>query len=414
MLSLTNSFSISLKFIKEHIFLFIIITIVLALNLTLIGNAHNILKIDIDSVHAESLVKNHNIYVEISSPNNTQDYTIENLAKNLANQKSINGYFVYDGDNLVRLSFASKDYYSFYYSAINNIAEKYLFLEISNEFPKEYLGNKPNANNEIMISSYLAQYITHLGIYNKQGLLKPSTQEELIGNQLTIANQDFTITGIYKLSNNFYSGDSLNSEELDYIGNNVFRFYVSKNFATSPLTKSLKTIILYDADIETLTHIFKDFKNVSIVTPYSKEFSSIQDFSDVLNKSSQIILPVSFILIASIFFIFSHFYFKKENSNIMTLRTLGATKKDLFKIYIWQSVLLSLISFLLCIFFIFLTNYIINNYLNQTITFTLIFIKNNFSTYFIVATTTFLINLSILIYNISKLYNNHLLVNNEQ
>lgn len=90
------------------------------------------------------------------------------------------------------------------------------YLPENNKIRKSIIGNYPENNNEILISSYTASVLLHSGLYDSNGqLLNIRNVSELIGKEIALNNNTYRITGYFDSGAINTKYDLLNSSQVE-------------------------------------------------------------------------------------------------------------------------------------------------------------------------------------------------------
>ncbi len=128
----------------------------------------------------EKLMPLNNIYFR-STPIELETQIYPNIS---SDETEKNPYYI---TNLYRLSFVSL-----------------------NKMQGEILGRKPNAQNEVIISSYLADVMMKMGVKTKEGYVTPKNYEEILNLEIILKEQPIKVVGIKK--ENFTQYEILKSQ----------------------------------------------------------------------------------------------------------------------------------------------------------------------------------------------------------
>lgn len=198
------------------------------------------------------------------------------------------------------------------------IAFAYTYYE--NFVPTILYGNANLTRNEILINETLAQKISDSALI------------DCVGTSITLTlgtdSQEFTIGGIYKDNTSYYEAYNI------YLYNNAMSSY----FTNTTLTKNLLYVECASAsyvnavmeDIKAINprySIFQEDSNVSSVTKY------VDLGTSVLSGVSGISMIVSAIMI----FIVLYISISERMKEIGILRSIGARRKDIQKIFFFEA-----------------------------------------------------------------------------
>lgn len=208
----------------------------------------NFVKLHADTMHAENdglmifekILSNNDDNLIIS--NNFSDSDIEYLSKEkVSDSELIIGKTINVTGKPVNFSINVKKDDNLYYQHM--LINKLSFINI-NSMNYNVIGKVPENNNEIVISSYLADYIIKYGVLKTDGdVFRPENYDDIINNNqlLALGSTGVKIVGIYDISKNKFNLLNTNSklpsnynnlnELLDeYITNLAGNIYVNDNF----------------------------------------------------------------------------------------------------------------------------------------------------------------------------------------
>ena len=247
---------------------------------------------------------------------------------------------------------------------------------INDEYLKDnkldLIGNYTKNKNEIIISNYLADLIITYGIYEykTENLYQPSNYEQIVNDKKKIkfGENYVIISGIvnydlkkYQVLKNKYASKN-NDSAIAKLHNehallNAYNIY-NKVFTNSNFIEMLKEtnpkdyidfngLLLGNINAKEIKELIKKYpleEKYSLNTKYS---DTIRNYNKHLNFFKPIVNVI--ILIFTIFSIllisnFTLNSIKTRKKSIGILRALGITQKDVFKIFIFEFIILSFIS----------------------------------------------------------------------
>lgn len=224
----------------------------------------------------------------------------------------------------------------------------------SNEYSdafSEYLNRYPYEDYDVLEKRFLAYYVNDLNVIGNKANLKIYYAN--YGDKIDLCKEynDLVIIGVY--NDGYYSYSNTN-----YFSANLLNSYKQNNFE--------RTSILYPMNKkQEFRKVLQKFSNgeLAVRATYSNIFAEEAFMFKTLKKIAFIIglvfLFFNIILIGN-FIITSINYRKKE---IGILRALGASSMDVSKIFLWEGIILSLISGTIAsILLVIVTNFA-NNYI---------------------------------------------------
>ena len=159
---------------------------------------------------------------------------------------------------------------------------------VSSRELKEVIGNKPSVEDEIVITSYIADQIVKFGIENSDGVVKhPKSYDDLLGLEIDINNHPVKIVGIKKMDLNKYDilKESYDAELHYLFSYDVFLegklIYVRDEFYDYITRDSYEIDKEYDFKIEE-----RELYNVEV---FSKPVKTREEDVGILNRGEVIL-----------------------------------------------------------------------------------------------------------------------------
>ncbi len=198
----------------------------------------------------------------------------------------------------------------------------------------------PSLNFNQLYNEYTIDYIKRNNIIGKEITIQINDLYNRLGSE-DIASYNVKIVGFSLPS------ETNNDAIYCYLSNNIIDKYVREN-------NNIVYTYFYENNEETLEKIFTEFKdkNYEIKTVYS---DSMTDLNKIVKKISKISKYLSVIFFSFSTILLMNFVITTINKNKKTigiLRALGTPKKSIYKIFILESFIVSLVSSLLSIFLI--------------------------------------------------------------
>jgi ABC-type antimicrobial peptide transport system, ATPase component len=198
----------------------------------------------------------------------------------------------------------------------------------------------------------------------------------------------------------------------DYVSEDGWNSYLSDNIMDNWLSNNINVSYLYfnESSAETLEQLFTEIplnsKEYKIKTLYSDSMSEVQK---VVNKVSNIAhyTTIAFLIFTVIIFMnFIISSINKSKKDIGILRALGTKKKDVFKIYVLESVIIGTISVILSFTIIVLLKNYCNTLISKDLFFTaeVLILRIEILYYLIISVITIILLSSLLpIYKFSNM-----------
>ena len=212
-----------------------------------------------------------------------------------------------------------------------------------------FYGKMPSKDNEVLISFEMAK---KYNIINEAGSINLDNAYCYINtndtkyngcyeNEINLYNyfpQGVKITGIFNVKNNYYSDVLVTNNIYNKLSDKYYKYYVYSEYGIYSNTNNFKSIVNLIVE------------NKLIINEPS--VTKIYDFNNsLLFLKSIILLILILVFIITFFMIYNYISFSIKNNSkkIGILRALGVTKIDTLKIFIFESIIISIISLLLCL-----------------------------------------------------------------
>lgn len=267
---------------------------------------------------------------------------------------------------------------------------RYVEVDDNNQpYYEKYLttsGRLPNALDEVVITNVYAKAFMTLGYrVNEYGnTMTISTPEDMIGKTLWFDDHPVTVVGILAYQIDTY--DHLNSNE----PHNTYQGFYERSRILSDFQESRQyafgDVLVFQDYIRTLDHydqkaqfelqvMFpKDISNISKQSEYFASlgytlFDPLQvHFTNLAEMKNQ--MQISILVISIVFVSFSmlllyqfiQISIQHQKQEMGILRALGASKKDLYKIYLSESLLLAFAISMVSILLSFVGMFVLNRY----------------------------------------------------
>ena len=207
-------------------------------------------------------------YTDIKDTNFTQEEF--NKIKSTLNQDAIVGAKLNQSyiENL--FSSASSNYYS---TQLNSA----FYLNENNSLRNKIYGNYPASDNEVVISSYIADCIMHFGLRDENNSKKNfDSRDKLIGEKIRFNYTEWVITGIFQTPELDAKFDSLKEGGHDYNLQTEFISVLSSNlYMTAIVTQSTLENLLSSSNVQSDVSYF-DWENTLSADGSYTVFESIK------------------------------------------------------------------------------------------------------------------------------------------
>lgn len=269
------------------------------------------------------------------------EYDITQLKSKFKNMKFITSYdtdaSIFDFEEIRKID----DYDNLY------DFKRITILEENNTYELSY-GNYPN-DNEILITDFIAELIIYYDM-----LSEINSIEQLIDKNLTYKNNGFKISGIVKTDYKKYHTQKVNELKNagGYVHYDLFQKYLSlfmtrktyENYFTDNSDKEIHVSVFLSKNINENYRFLKYLHDntYTYLTKYSAKLNSTKHF---FNQLSTILIIISAIFLGLTFFlIYTYFLmiYNKMQKSIGILRALGASGIDIGKIFIIESILITI------------------------------------------------------------------------
>jgi len=301
---------------------------------------------------------------------------VDSLKLNKSDNLTSNNYYnlIINGKSMNKIGFALNyaylDHEIEYFDGstwkkTNKLDKKEMLLNISqidgfdyNNYVKQLNKNLKEIPNEDKFEyekQFLVSYISKFDIIGKPAQFNvyegiPQNSSNIDGSP-TETYKDITITGIIGL----YNEDSVQTIlSKDLVG----------KYQESP-TRLSNLMIKEEAQkgLETLLEKFPYDETFSATTPFSLDILS---YISTINLNRKIALNVGLIFLAFTIILISNFIFTSisyRKKEIGILRSLGTTNKDIVKVFLWESLMVAIISGIIGSVF----SIVVSQFLNSTI-----------------------------------------------
>lgn len=233
-------------------------------------------------------------------------------------------------------------------------AQKFDFLQIyDSSLPLTLLYGTYPQDNEILITDYMAQMLLQYEVFQEVDDLN-----ELIGINFIYNNNTLTIKGIVKTN---YENNLLFSETM-YVNKDTYK----RVFTNDSSRVDYMSIIVYLGNNQNENYqLFKDINNTKDkVIKHSTEYSyTIYNTENLILRYEKILIGVSIIFIAfasMLIFNFLSSSIVDRQKEIGTLRALGASGKDIYKIFILEGLFIAIIAYFITLILLYITINILN------------------------------------------------------
>ena len=193
--------------------------------------------------------------------------------------------------------------------------------------------NMINTDYNTLSNKFFVNYVKELNVIGKKINAKVNFSIYFDKKQVIEEFKDLVIVGVY------------DNDNLGYGLANYFSNELLKNYRREQIEKtSLLYPISKEKDFLTILNNFKDYDNLKVKTSFSarldNEFSLFEAIKTLATYASVVFLIFNIFLIMN--FMFTSISYRKKEIGV--LRALGARSIDVIKIFLWEAVVLSLIS----------------------------------------------------------------------
>ena len=241
---------------------------------------------------------------------------------------------------------------------VDQIANGYNYHEDLNNYI-----NRSNGDYAVLTKKFMANYIKEKNLIGKKADLK--LYYDSYEGDLLKEFKDFTIIGVYyddMHCNNGQNGNDCINYSVNYFSKNILGEYIQKQLD--------RTSILYPmtnrSDFKKTTDMFPVESELAIKSTYSEKLYDEKLVLDSIKKlafyASLVFLVFTIFLIIN-FMLTSISYRKKE---IGVLRALGSRSRDVMKIFLWEGVVLSLISGTIASILLVIVSDVMNSFIMNT------------------------------------------------
>ena len=245
-----------------------------------------------------------------------------------------------------------------------------------------YLANNSGEYNELL-STFVTNYITTNSLtvpfethYNTKGYYK-----------------DLKITGV-SLTDNYISKDYLEEIKSEAVHKELISFRVYDDNEAS-LLKTFRKYPSYEEEARGET--------LFITMPYSNDINSLAYIYSFLNKYINIVTLVFILFTILLFSNFIYVSINYSKKQIGILRALGTNKNDIIKIFLYESIIVGIMSYIISIILWFISINLLNNSLFGDKTYILNGIVTNPWVPVIMFVYTIIISIIITIISLSKI-----------
>ena len=220
-------------------------------------------------------------------------------------------------------------------------------------------------------------------------------EKNLIGNNISLTLKDI---------NDFFPDEEEKTYELKVIGYGNGTYINLNQFQKYMLPNELIDHVDYEINnVNRLENIFKKYENdneYEIKTAFSENMKSVSNVVSSIEKIS-IYIVIGFLIFATILFtLFITNNISNNKRKVGILRALGTKINDVIKIFVLESVFITVATFILSNTLTILLINVLNNFIAKEINFSIVTITYNFNTLGIVFAVEMLIMLISLIFPI--------------
>lgn len=221
---------------------------------------------------------------------------------------------------------------------INEIDSNRSYSEDLNNYINKNISNY-NYDYDKLKRKFLANYFKEKNIIGKKVKLSINMEGNYSGGELFKEYDNLVVVGIYE------SDDSRFNEDYSYGDNN----YVSKKLLDEYMQNKVEEASLLfpmteDKDFKKASKNFPPNSELAIKTTYSKILFNEKTTLEVFKKLALYagLIFVSFDILLIMNFMYNSISYRKKEVGI--LRALGSKSTDVMKIFLWEAIVLSLIS----------------------------------------------------------------------
>lgn len=201
--------------------------------------------------------KEHDPYIENRDTLFTQN-ELNSIKSSLSGEATIVKGLEY-GSSIGNLN--SSAYSNYYSTTITNA----VYLDENNSFRNKIAGTYPTNDNEIVISSYIADSIIYFGLKDRDGnKINLNSSYDLIGKKIYFNFGYWTITGIYETPVIDSKFDVLKDGQSDYDLQNEFMGVLSSNLYTTAIIGKADFDKIKDGNAPTSYDYFNDDNKLDI------------------------------------------------------------------------------------------------------------------------------------------------------
>lgn len=402
-------FLLAIAHLKQYKTLPIITTLILSIALLILMFSFSILKTDLNSIYAKGMITNNKNRINLYTYNDTSTTFIK---KNNPTNKKFT--YVYDYNIHIKIdNFQENLYYNF-----NTTKPLVAILNEDSILDKTKLvGSLPTNTNEIMINEYLYNLFKDYGVYNTyEQKIIPNSYEDIIGVTIKYQNKDVKITGVlkqdikdYDYIKNVTEPNPAQVALLETFNNDIVLnnyIYVTPYFEQDLDydTKENKTMYIESNSIEDLENVLNTYINqdyIDVTCYYTSLFEKLNNLTKFLKS---IFIYVGIILLfISIIIICNYINHSIDNhkDTQYNLKYMGITIKQMSKIYLYELIIIYLVSVIISLLLTSIVIKIVNEMIVLNIFSNLSLLSINIKV--IVEVVLLLIPIILLVYLLGKL-----------
>ena len=251
-----------------------------------------------------------------------------------------------------------------------------------------FLDNISNQNYSKLLKEYIKKYQEKLLVDpNLEYKSETELEEEFLKNYLkenNIIDSNISFEFSKLVGDEYKKVLTTNNLKIKGVTLDDDKIYLSKGSLDKVMKpkKEVKQILIKNTSEKEMQEIFKKYplskKMIQSNTPYSNIIYNVLTTMKMLRKPLNVLALIFFIFafILIINFITTSIYDNKKQIGI--LRALGTRKKDVFKIYLYEGLIIGLIAMFISLALCYLFSYYVNSYISSKIFFdvTLVMFSN--------------------------------------